>query len=530
MDESVNNSNGYRDFLDETSGAHAARVFRKKADELQNELLGKFDAEFHEIIDQCADELEEPTLKSKKHTNLYDAEGRKVFIARESLLTELLEINHIQTIYNIFVALLILFIMNTLVYDYIETGRFGVDFSLILWAFGKVPVVVTTWLMMMMYTFTIFPLMQAWIFNQKSWIPLPDLMWIMCYGIYMLFFAYFPVVEIIKHDVPTVSTIIVLCEQVRLMMKVHAFARENFTKVLKIRNEEDSEKKEAQFDNMPGFSQFLYFLFAPTLIYRDSYPMTPQIRWEYVVTNVLQVIVCVFFTYYVFARFCVPVFRNTGKDQGHLRELLLATFSCMLPGTLVLILGFFSILHSWLNAFAEMLRFADRMFYRDWWNSFSYAAYYRMWNVVVHDWLFAYIYKDTLLLFGEDKKALAAILVFVLSAIAHEYILILAFGFFFPLLFFMFGGVGFLFSLIGPKKGAGQPHSAWNIFMWVSLILGNGLLMCLYSQEWYASKNCPRDMSKISEVLIPRSWSSDCVKWSWDVDKRLPASPLLKSR
>ena len=65
-----------------------------------------------------------------------------------------------------------------------------------------------------------------------------------------------------------------------------------------------------------------------------------------------------------------------------------------------------------------------------------------MWNVVVHDWLFAYIYKDTLLLFGEDKKALAAILVFVLSAIAHEYILILAFGFFFPLLFFMFGGVG----------------------------------------------------------------------------------------
>lgn len=36
----------------------------------------------------------------------------------------------------------------------------------------------------------------------------------------------------------------------------------------------------------------------------------------------------------------------------------------MLPGTLVLILGFFSILHSWLNAFAEMLRFADRMFYR----------------------------------------------------------------------------------------------------------------------------------------------------------------------
>lgn len=51
-----------------------------------------------------------------------------------------------------------------------------------------------------------------------------------------------------------------------------------------------------------------------------------------------------------------------------------------------------------------------------------------------------------------------------------------------------------LFSLIGPKKGQNRPHSGWNIFMWVSLFLGNGLLMCLYSQEWFASKNCPRDM------------------------------------
>ena len=46
---------------------------------------------------------------------------------------------------------------------------------------------------------------------------------------------------------------------------------------------------------------------------------TPNIRWEYVVKNGLQVVLCVFFTYFVFARFCVPVFRNTGKEQGNLR-------------------------------------------------------------------------------------------------------------------------------------------------------------------------------------------------------------------
>ena len=56
--------------------------------------------------------------------------------------------------------------------------------------------------------------------------------------------------------------------------------------------------------------------------------------------------------------------------------------------------GFFAILHSWLNAFAEMLRFADRLFYKDWWNSSSFANYYRTWNVVVHDWLYSYVYKE----------------------------------------------------------------------------------------------------------------------------------------
>lgn len=42
----------------------------------------------------------------------------------------------------------------------------------------------------------------------------------------------------------------------------------------------------------------------------------------------------------------------------------LLTCHVFLAGVLVLFLGFFAFLHCWLNAFAEMLRFADRMFYK----------------------------------------------------------------------------------------------------------------------------------------------------------------------
>ena len=36
--------------------------------------------------------------------------------------------------------------------------------------------------------------------------------------------------------------------------------------------------------------------------------------------------------------------------------------------------------------------------------------------------------------------------------------------------------------------------------MWVALFMGTGLLMCLYSMEWYARLNCPS--SKVKFIII----------------------------
>lgn len=69
----------------------------------------------------------------------------KEFIARHSLLTDLFEINHIQTIYHIFIAILILLFMNTVVEDIFDKGRIDLEFALILWAFGDFQTVLVTW-------------------------------------------------------------------------------------------------------------------------------------------------------------------------------------------------------------------------------------------------------------------------------------------------------------------------------------------------------------------------------------------------
>jgi hypothetical protein len=116
----------------------------------------------------------------------------------------------------------------------------------------------------------------------------------------------------------------------------------------------------------------------------------------------------------------------------------------MVPGMAVLLMMFYGVLHTWLNMWAEFLRygrvclcfsliaasgchlpttphiaskvpvvsyvvlslgvrsmhvrrsFGDRRFYEDWWNARSFASYYRKWNMVVHEWLFYYMYQDAI--------------------------------------------------------------------------------------------------------------------------------------
>jgi len=44
-------------------------------------------------------------------------------MARNSLLTDLFEIKHFQTIYNVFIVILIILFINTAVYDLVVVGK-----------------------------------------------------------------------------------------------------------------------------------------------------------------------------------------------------------------------------------------------------------------------------------------------------------------------------------------------------------------------------------------------------------------------
>jgi len=121
-----------------------------------------------------------------------------------------------------------------------------------------------------------------------------------------------------------------------------------------------------------------------------------------------------------------------------------------------------------LNIFSELFRYADRKFYEDWWNVKDFATYYRKWNIVVHEFLY----------YSNSRGALspnqAKTLVFLISALLHELAVTCALGFFYPVLFLMFGGPGVILTKV--RLGTGPIVGT---MFWFLMLIGCGLLMVL---------------------------------------------------
>ncbi|XP_055680201.1 sterol O-acyltransferase 1-like [Lutzomyia longipalpis] len=272
-------------------------------------------------------------------------------MARNSLLTDLMKVNHIKMIYNLFVVMMIITFLNTVVGDLVTEGR-----------------------------------------------------------------------AVLYFDLPQASSFAILMEMCRFVMKAHAFVRSNAPKVFTGKVKSDDDHRTAA-PVLPSFKTFQYFLFCPTLVYRDSYPRTKQIRWKVAFFHFLDVFGIILYLSFIFERFFLPNFKKFGESEVELSTLVLPIFCTILPSTVIFILCFYCVLHAWLNGIAELLRFADRMFYQDWWNSTSYSMYYRKWNVVVHDWLYTYIYKEIHDNIFIGNRRIATDIVFATSAIFHEIVI-----------------------------------------------------------------------------------------------------------
>ena len=230
-------------------------------------------------------------------------------------------------------------------------------------------------------------------------------------------------------------------------------------------------------------SRFLYFMFCPTLVYRDEYPKRARRNINFLLFNGFNIMLCIYYVFILFKTFMKPEFSNSGEKPGTLGDFMISIFKSILPGSFCFFLMFYGLLHSWFNFWAELMRFPDRLFYEDWWNSLEFGTYYRKWNIVVHEFLYYYVYMDFLKFSkGKISRNHCQLCTFLISAVIHEWILTYSIGFFYPVLFILFTGPG-VFLI---RNSRNHKSKQLNIMFWILLFFGLGLLMVLYSREYYA--------------------------------------------
>uniref|UniRef100_T1HID0 O-acyltransferase n=1 Tax=Rhodnius prolixus TaxID=13249 RepID=T1HID0_RHOPR len=235
-------------------------------------------------------------------------------------------------------------------------------------------------------------------------------------------------------------------------------------------------------DNL-NVKDMLFFIFAPTLCYELNFPRTDRIRKRFLLKRLLEVVILMQLVMCLFQQWIIPSVKNSlipfsKMDVVKATERLL---KLSIPNHLVWLTFFYLLFHSFFNLLGEIMHFADRNFYSDWWNSNNIDTFWRSWNLPVHRWAVRHLYIP--MVEQGFSKNFASITVFFISAFFHEYLVSVPLRTF-KIWAFM-GMMGQIPLSMMCKWVEARYGSRWgNIIVWASLILGQPLCIMMYYHDY----------------------------------------------
>lgn len=227
----------------------------------------------------------------------------------------------------------------------------------------------------------------------------------------------------------------------------------------------------------------MYFLLAPTLCYELNFPRTSRIRKRFLLKRLLEVVIGVNVVMGVFQQWMIPSVRNSlipfsNMDVAKATERLL---KLAIPNHFVWLCFFYLTFHSFLNLVGELLHFADRNFYCDWWNANNIDTFWRTWNMPVHRWCVRHLYIPIVEM-GYSRN-IASITVFFISAFFHEYLVSVPLKTFKIWAFMgMMGQLPLSYFAKWMEKNCGPRWG--NMVVWASIILGQPLCIMMYYHDY----------------------------------------------
>lgn len=233
-------------------------------------------------------------------------------------------------------------------------------------------------------------------------------------------------------------------------------------------------------DNL-NYKDMYYFIAVPTLCYEINFPRTKAIRKRFLIKRIVEMAFLCTLWFVLIQQWMIPILQNSKESfrEANTIRIVERLLKFAVPNHVCWLILFYCIFHSYFNILAEVLRFADREFYREWWNAETVPEFWKNWNIPVHNFCTRHIYKP-LLSIGVTKFQ-SQFIVFFISAFFHEYLVSIPLRMFRVWSFLgMIMQLPFAFFVFKYLKG-----NYGNMAIWLSLIIGQPLAIFMYIHDYY---------------------------------------------
>lgn len=238
---------------------------------------------------------------------------------------------------------------------------------------------------------------------------------------------------------------------------------------------------------------FGYFLIIPTLVYKKVYVVKEKTDYRIIVRKSLRFVAYFFLFIFIMDQYAIPSIYKISNHNSYFTTIE----NCINVSisTVALFTLFFQLVFSCFLAIVSELTMFGEATYSEWWNSMSAGDFWIKWNMPVHQFIKHHVYEP--LLRRNFGRPFSRTMCFVLSGIAHEFIIALAIKKISGLMFMaMLGQIPLIY--ISEKIKKRFPSYA-NIFFWLSFcVIGQPVIVLLFFRSIYIGQQQNYDVSNQS--------------------------------
>eukprot|EP00731_Ephydatia_muelleri_P008073 Em0004g411a len=266
---------------------------------------------------------------------------------------------NLQVVYDVCAIHVVLFAVLKVLLDSLSAGRLYADMHLFHLAtgycsFAGIAAFVLTEVLLVAMAVAVHPALMAWKTIRTKFPTLPvDIGFLLVYVLGLVTSLVLVLWAVFTVPLGAAFCFTINVEQLRLSMKTYSFVRETAKKVITPWNKDDTTGPALQYagqmePKVGSLANYLYFLFAPTFLYRDRYPRNKgPIKWKNVILYLSQFIAALLAFLVIYQDVVIP----PSLSRMHVLTSLL--HSCV-GGFVLLMLINVGLLHSWLNLHAEL--------------------------------------------------------------------------------------------------------------------------------------------------------------------------------